>query len=133
MRKYIIAGNWKMFKTRGEAINFLLQVADKVPSSDLVDSVVCTQAPILRDCVKRQGDNLKVGAQNMEWRMRVEEVGIGASSFFLRAHEGELVADEFEGMVAVEQSGPEAHLPTHAPTCGGVAAVDERCLGCLCQ
>ena len=68
MRKYIIAGNWKMFKTRGEAINFLLQVADKVPSSELVDSVVCTQAPILRDCVKRQGDNLKVGAQNMHFK-----------------------------------------------------------------
>ena len=65
MRKFIIAGNWKMFKTRGEAINFMLQVADKVPSSDLVDTVVCTQAPILRDCVKRQGDNLKVGAQNV--------------------------------------------------------------------
>lgn len=68
MRKYIIAGNWKMFKTRGEAINFLLQVADKVPSSDLVESVVCTQAPILRDCVKRQGDNLRIGAQNMHFK-----------------------------------------------------------------
>ena len=68
MRKYVIAGNWKMFKTRGEAVNFLLQVADKVPSSSLVESVVCTQAPILRDCVKRQGDNLKIGAQNMHFK-----------------------------------------------------------------
>ncbi len=68
MRKYIIAGNWKMFKTRAEAVNFLLQVADKVPSQDLVDSVVCTQAPILRDCVKRQGDNLRVGAQNCHFK-----------------------------------------------------------------
>jgi triosephosphate isomerase len=66
-RKYIIAGNWKMFKTRSEAIYFLLQVQDKLPSSDLVDSVVCAQAPLLRDLVKRQGDNLKIGAQNVHF------------------------------------------------------------------
>lgn len=67
MRKYIIAGNWKMFKTRGEAINFLLSVADKLPSAEQVDSVICAQAPMLRDLVKRQGDNLKIGAQNVHF------------------------------------------------------------------
>jgi len=56
-----------MYKTRGEAINFLLQVADKLPSIDSVDSVICPQAPILRDLVKRQGDNLRIGAQNMHF------------------------------------------------------------------
>ncbi len=68
MRKNIIAGNWKMFKTRGEAINFVLQVADKVPSQDLVESVICVQAPVLRDMVKRQGDNLRIGAQNVHFK-----------------------------------------------------------------
>ena len=68
MRKNIIAGNWKMFKTRGEAINFVLQVADKVPSQDQVESVICVQAPVLRDMVKRQGDNLRVGAQNVHFK-----------------------------------------------------------------
>lgn len=72
MRKYIIAGNWKMFKTRTEALNFILTVASKpeeggVPSIDKVDSVICCQAPILRDLVKRQGDNLRIGAQNMHF------------------------------------------------------------------
>lgn len=67
MRKYIIAGNWKMFKTRSEAINFLLQVQDKLPSIDQVDSVVCAQAPVLRDLVKRQGENLRIGAQNVHF------------------------------------------------------------------
>lgn len=68
MRKFIIAGNWKMYKTRGEAINFFLQVADKVPSQDEVDTVVCAQAPVLRDLVKRQGDNLRIGAQNVHYK-----------------------------------------------------------------
>jgi len=67
MRKPIIAGNWKMFKTRDEALQFVYNVNMKVPSSEFVESVVCAQAPILRDLVKRQGDNLRVGAQNMHY------------------------------------------------------------------
>jgi len=39
----------------------------KVPSKEFVDSVVCAQSPILRDLVKRQGDNLRIGAQNMHY------------------------------------------------------------------
>jgi len=67
MRKPIIAGNWKMFKTRDEAINFILQVNEKMPSNELVDSVICSQFTVLRCLVKRQGDNLKIGAQNMHF------------------------------------------------------------------
>jgi len=67
MRKPIIAGNWKMFKTRDEALQFVYSVNMKVPPKEYVDSVVCAQAPILRDIVKRQGDNLRVGAQNMHY------------------------------------------------------------------
>ncbi len=67
MRKPIIAGNWKMFKTRDEALQFVYNVNMKVPSNEFVDSVVCAQAPILRDLVKRQGDSLRVGAQNMHY------------------------------------------------------------------
>lgn len=67
MRKPIIAGNWKMFKTRDEALQFVYSVNIKVPSSEFVDSVICAPAPILRDLVKRQGDNLRIGAQNMHY------------------------------------------------------------------
>lgn len=67
MRKPIIAGNWKMFKTRDEAINFILQVNDKMPSIDKVDSVICSQFTVLRCLVKRQLDNLRIGAQNMHY------------------------------------------------------------------
>lgn len=67
MRKPIIAGNWKMFKTRDEAINFILQVNDKMPSIDEVDSVICAQFTVLRCLVKRQLNNLRIGAQNMHW------------------------------------------------------------------
>jgi triosephosphate isomerase len=67
MRKPIIAGNWKMFKTRDEALSFVYAVADKVPSTDKVDSVICAPFVLLRCLVKRQGENLRIGAQNMHF------------------------------------------------------------------
>lgn len=65
MRKPIIAGNWKMFKTRDEAIFFILEVSTQVPDIELVESVVFAQAPLMRCLVKRQGENLRIGAQNL--------------------------------------------------------------------
>lgn len=65
MRKPIMAGNWKMNKTRDEALQFIYAVSNSVPSIDKLDSIICAPAIILRDLVKRQGDNLKIGAQNV--------------------------------------------------------------------
>ena len=60
-------------------------------------------------------------AVNLERRMRVEEVGIGSATAIARG--SELFGDEFIGTVAVEQSRPQAHLPTHAPSRGRVATI----------
>ena len=67
MRKPIIAGNWKMFKTRDEALSFIYQVNANVPSIEEVDSVICAPFTVLRCLVKRQGENLRIGAQNMHF------------------------------------------------------------------
>lgn len=67
MRKPIIAGNWKMNKTRDEALQFIYAINQEVPASSVVDSVICAPAILLRCLVKRQGDNLKIGAQNMHY------------------------------------------------------------------
>ncbi len=65
MRIPIIAGNWKMHKTRDEALQFIYAINMEVPKREYVETVVCAQAPILRDLVKRQGENVRIGAQNM--------------------------------------------------------------------
>jgi triosephosphate isomerase len=67
MRKPIIAGNWKMFKTRDEALFFILKAAESVPNIKEVDTVICAQAPLMRCLIKRQGENLRIGAQNLHW------------------------------------------------------------------
>ena len=67
MRKPIIAGNWKMYKTKDEAVQFIYKVSEQMPSVELVDSVICAPFISLKSLVKRQGDNLRIGAQNMHF------------------------------------------------------------------
>lgn len=68
MRKPIIAGNWKMNKTLGEAKSFVQAVKTEVPASDKVDSVVCAPALFLTNLVEETaGTELKIGAQNMHF------------------------------------------------------------------
>ncbi|ERJ12343.1 triose-phosphate isomerase [Haloplasma contractile] len=67
MRKPIIAGNWKMHKTRDEALQFIYAVNQNVQSDEVIDTVVCAPDVLLRCLVKRQGDYVRIGAQNMHF------------------------------------------------------------------
>ncbi|MDF2700272.1 MAG: tpiA [Haloplasmataceae bacterium] len=83
MRKPIIAGNWKMYKTRDEALQFIYTVNQAVPSIDEVETVICAPAVLLRCLVKRQGDHLKIGAQNMHFEEKGAYTG-EVSPFLLK-------------------------------------------------
>jgi triosephosphate isomerase len=65
MRKRVIAGNWKMYKTRDEALSFIYEVAKLTPERDSVETVICAPSIMLRDLVKREDEHLRIGAQNM--------------------------------------------------------------------
>ena len=66
MRKPIIAGNWKMHKTLGEAESFFDSVKGKLPDADQADTVICAPAPFLAALAGRAGDGTPaVGAQTM--------------------------------------------------------------------
>ena len=68
MRKPIIAGNWKMYKTLSETIEFVEAVKASVPATDKVDSVICAPALFLPSLVKEaEGSNLAIGAQTMHY------------------------------------------------------------------
>lgn len=67
MRRPLIVANWKMNKIRDEALKFVYDVHQVLPSRKLIDTVVCAPAILLRSLVKRQGDNLRIGAQDMHY------------------------------------------------------------------
>ena len=56
-----------MNKNYDEALEFIKAVADKVPSSDKVETAICAPALYLRSLVEHQGENLRIGAQNMHF------------------------------------------------------------------
>lgn len=68
MRKKVIAGNWKMNKLLGEAVQFVDEVKERVPSNDKVEAVVCAPFPYLPTLVeKTKNTNVEIAAQNMHF------------------------------------------------------------------
>ncbi|MDW4528066.1 triose-phosphate isomerase [Rossellomorea marisflavi] len=68
MRKPIIAGNWKMNKTLGEAKAFTEEVQGLVPDSNVVESVICSPALFLESLVNSTKNyKVEIGAQNMHF------------------------------------------------------------------
>ena len=66
MRKPIIAGNWKMNKTKAEALSFAQEVKGAIPSKDKVESVICAPDLFLDSLIQEtEGTDLFIGAQNM--------------------------------------------------------------------
>ena len=67
MRKRIIAGNWKMYKTAEEAKNFAEEVKGKVPVSEQCRSGhLSTSTVSFRTCTKLQKvHSIGIGAQTM--------------------------------------------------------------------
>lgn len=66
MRKSIIAGNWKMYKTFSEAKEFIEEVKGLAPDADKVDSIICAPSLFLQQLVvSTEGSALQIGAQTM--------------------------------------------------------------------
>ena len=68
MRKALIAGNWKMFKTEGEAVLFAEELAPRVADVEDREILVCPPYvyiyPLIHALV---GSTVMVGAQNVFW------------------------------------------------------------------
>ena len=66
IRKKLIAGNWKMNKTSGEAAGLVSDIVAAVGRSNDVDVVVCPPFTSLESVGKAlDGSSVKLGAQNM--------------------------------------------------------------------
>ncbi|UCG25245.1 MAG: triose-phosphate isomerase [Chloroflexota bacterium] len=81
MRTPIIAGNWKMNKTVGEAVAFVREIRSALNSYTPVYSVVCppfVALPAVSDALK--GTRIGVGAQNMHYEEKGAFTGECAAS-----------------------------------------------------
>ena len=68
MRQPVIAGNWKMYKTPGEAGVFVRDLAPLVAHSNRAEIVVCPPFVDLAAAVQAaSGTNISIGAQDLFW------------------------------------------------------------------
>ena len=68
MRKPIIAGNWKMHKTIGQAVALVEAMRASLDEIESVESVVCPPFVALSAVAAAlQSSHVRVGAQNMHW------------------------------------------------------------------
>lgn len=68
MRQPIIAGNWKMYKTLGEAVDFIKGIKPQVADVTERTILVCPPYPVLKEAGNMiAGSNISLGAQNLFW------------------------------------------------------------------
>ncbi|HWB84574.1 MAG TPA: triose-phosphate isomerase [Bryobacteraceae bacterium] len=68
MRKPVMAGNWKMFKTPAETIAFFEKFRPLVEKSGHCEIVICPSFTNLATAVEAvKGTAIRVGAQNIAW------------------------------------------------------------------
>jgi len=68
MRRPVIAGNWKMYKTIGEAVDFVEKLKPLVATADHCEVVVAPPFTALRPVAEAvKGSNISVAAQDVHW------------------------------------------------------------------
>src|SRR5271168_240990 len=68
MRKPLMAGNWKMYKTPAETHAFFEAFKPRVADATECDIVICPPFPDLHAAVKETpGSHVSIGAQNLHW------------------------------------------------------------------
>jgi triosephosphate isomerase len=68
MRKFVIAGNWKMHKTNAEAVELAEALIGKTALIEKTQMIVCPPATALTTvCSVVKDSKIAVGAQNMYW------------------------------------------------------------------
>ncbi|MBI4878006.1 MAG: triose-phosphate isomerase [Acidobacteria bacterium] len=69
MRKPLMAGNWKMYKTAAETTAFFVKFAPLVEKSEHADVVICPTFVNLPAAVAAvQGTRIEIGGQNLYWK-----------------------------------------------------------------
>jgi triosephosphate isomerase len=68
MRKPVMAGNWKMYKTAADTAAAIAKLAPMVAASTQVDVVICAPFVNLPAAVEAAGStNIEIGAQDVFW------------------------------------------------------------------
>lgn len=86
MRRPVIAGNWKMYKTIGEAVAFVEKLKPRVEKADHCDVVVGPPFTALKAAAEAaRGSKISVAAQDLHWGKEGAHTGDVSAGMLLDA------------------------------------------------
>ena len=132
MRRYVIAGNWKMNMTPSEARAFITALAPKVAGKDNADIVLCVpyvDVAVAAEAAK--GTNIKIGAENVHFKPSGAYTGEVSAAMLLEAGAEYVVIGHSERRQYFAETDETVNLRTKAALAAGLKVI--LCLGELLE
>src|ERR1041385_7522117 len=108
MRRKIIAGNWKLHKTQGEARSLIAELIPLVAARTDVDVLVCppyTSLAVAREALA--GSGIGLGAQDLCWKASGAYTGKISAGMLADAGAGHVIVGHSEARGRFGVSDPE--------------------------
>ena len=132
MRRYVIAGNWKMNMTPSQARAFIAELAPKVAGKDKADIVLCVPyVDIAVAAEAAKGTNIKIGAENVHFKPSGAYTGEVAADMLLEAGAEYVVIGHSERRQYFAETDETVNLRTKAALAAGLKVI--LCLGELLE
>ena len=124
MRKTIIAGNWKMYKTVPEAIALVRELKDKVASVKKTGIIVCppaTNLAAVNEVIK--DSNIALGAQNIYWEEEGAYTGENSAGMIKSAGAGYVIIGHSERRQYFAETDETVNRKLHTALKNGLRAI----------
>ena len=132
MRRYVLAGNWKMNMTPSQARAFITELAPKVAGKDKADIVLCVPyVDIAVAAEAAKGTNIKIGAENVHFKPSGAYTGEVSAAMLLEAGAEYVVIGHSERRQYFAETDETVNLRTKAALAAGLKVI--LCLGELLE
>jgi triosephosphate isomerase len=127
-RRRLIAANWKMHKTIGEATEFVHELLPRIAGVESVDVVICPAYPALWPAVElTRGSGVQVFAQNMHYAVQGPFTGEVSAPMLLEAGVRGAILGHSERRRHFAESDGTVQLKTAAAVSAGLVPI--LCVG----
>ena len=128
MRRYVIAGNWKMNMTPSQTRAFLTEIAPKVAGKDNCDIVFCVPFVDIATAVETvKGTNIHIGAENVHFEEKGAYTGEISAAMLKEIGTEYVVVGHSERRQYFAETDATVNLRTKAALAAGLKVI--LCLG----